>query len=333
MRHLNTTCIAAVLCLAWSSVALADITEDEARVIAEEGLRYVLEDDTVSLESAKSFVRDEPNGRRLVRFRLTPDGPSCYVDLISGVFAGCVLPCLAEGERPPAATEKEALEHTRRIAERFLGDHAAELEWHAYESDGMWYVSGRGPDLGDPPRVGRRYRAGATLPQEAGGMWAYRIRVPADVQLDPEITAEEAKEIALRELDSENGWVTSEPGLRQDYMVLLWHVSVTDIPKDEYTGDYVRGKSRVTYAINAMTGEVFDCMSTDPAGSAPIPEDRGAGTGGQESPARAHTSAGSGWAPATQRTRSASAMPLPLLSIGAALLAAGVGVVLLRRRR
>ncbi len=297
-------CAVASIVLIGSTLAAADMTVEEARALAQP----FVECDLATAEATTEVLGSDT----FVTFRTTDPAMRVRVNATQGVFAGWVrldAPSTVEGD----LTEGEAIATASAIAARALGAAGDDLTWHASSLGEGYEVQGAGPDLGDPPRSGLTPSVRAHVLLD-GTVLSYAQRLPRTEDVAPagvHVSQERAVEIALGDVGLD-GFSARQTDLSQRGGEARWTVEVTDAagaPPD-------RAPRSVLYEIDAHTGEVLNRFAS--ASSGWVERGYPPSWAGRPSPQEAR---------AARRLRTYAALGAALL------LAAGVGVVLLRRRR
>ncbi len=291
-------------------VAVADISVTDARRIAEQAAGWDLSD-------AEEHVEEIPLGEgrepiRVVRFTLGDPGPaarSCTVNLTQGVFKGFLLPSPATPSGDESVPPDAALSAARASASQALGEEAETLEWTVEDSGrDLYMVKGNGPMAGDPPRDGLTATCWIKVARATGEVVSYHQTIPVSREPMPLAVARDAAVAAACAASGYDGDPVGEPTLFQGGGGATWYVV---LPAD--TG-------QVTYVIDAASGDV-STLERDVSYRARPDHAR------RVVPPRTPPAAVSPDAP------SHPAFPWPLAAGAALLLAAGLGLVLLRRRR
>lgn len=269
------------------------ITTDEARRIAEEAAGRSLADARFEESDLGAMVEG--------RFILPPDADGTiwqyHVDMTHGTFSSWISPnylgAPASGDDVPVLTPEAAVDATVAEARKHLGDEVDGLEWKT----GDWLPAARGRVSAKSDDL--RLQVMATFDLMTGRMCSYwQMALPAGPDHEPTVTLEEATETVRARMGGGDMTMVREPKLVQAPNMPVWSIRVATPERGE-----------AIFLVDAFTGEVVD--------EGRFAEDRVP-------------------APARPDTRSHPAFPWPLAAaaIGAAVLfAAGLGVLILKRRR
>jgi hypothetical protein len=304
--------LSALLWLALATCARAEITVDEARVIAESRAGHSLASAIVH----QSELASEP---RVEFVEGTDPATRCTwsVRLRDGAYTGYTRNSAHSAPDTAPMTQDEALAMAQDQAAQEFGAEAGAMRWRVQtETPTALTFYGVGPDMGDPPRGGLAPGCEVTVLPSKRTIAAFLVFRPIErAPLPVTITKDQAVATARRALAEctgrpEDTPLAEEPGLGQHRDVVSW--SVRFVPAGgEWSTDWL-------CQVDAQSGKVI--MTSDTRDWAPA---------SSPTAATPPTSAPAASPPAAARTRQWS---WPYLA-GAGVLALLAGVVIVARRR
>jgi len=291
--------IAASIVLMGARLATADITVEEAHDLAEDSVSAVLGPEPVRMDEA-------PTGPKIATFAGTLDTGQevrVMVELTDGVLGGYMRDgaWTSEGDPGPNVSAAEAERVAREEARRILGEQAENLTWKPIRTpSGRDYkFDADGPLLGDPPRRGLSPHVTVSVSDRDGMVISYSQIMPTeDAPIPVTVSRDEALRIATGRLVPGGHEIVREPYLYQRWGRVEWRFTVrAPRPADDPAARL--GDAAYDFRIDAATGEVIDTAATRAASRPP-----------------------------------SAPVPWPLIATAAAVIvAAGLGLVLVRRRR
>lgn len=238
--------------------AVADLTIEEARQLAQEFARYDLAD---------ASVREEDrDGERLAVFKV--DDVTRRVEYTVNLSRGRIVwwrdrPLPSTADATPATdaervSAEQAIAIVKEVATRALGEDVNSMAWTTPNSGGKRYaVSGRRPAWGDPPRTSGLSSDVFARVSASGRVEYYHQLLPPEAPAEVVVTETQATNTAIADA-VERG--IPEDDVHVQYVRLVqrgsrayWDIHVSDHALGERPTSEPRS---VIYEIDAQTGEI-----------------------------------------------------------------------------